>query len=218
MIFCDASSTAICAAAFLRTENDTKIENENDNENEQRSHCVTRWVQGQGHTHQDSKHPQLYLTAATLGVKMGPTLCPVLGIDPTTFRYFMDNTGTLLWIRGHGSDFKPYVKNKIHEIQLDSDASQWSPVTSEENPAEIGSRDASPQSLLVSELWQEGPAWFKRPETEWPSSEVVPPLNHPLPDQRKVAVRAHATLTEDHPLDRLINETSSYRRLVRKTG
>ena len=53
----------------------------------------------------------------------------------------------LWWIRGQGSNFKPYVKNKIYEIQLESDASQWRPVPTDSNPADICSRGTNPDAL-----------------------------------------------------------------------
>ena len=131
LIFCDASSTAYGCVAHLRTETGTDVH--------------VRFVASKAKVAPIKSRtiPQLELTAAALGVKFGQ----VISIDPATVAYFTDSTDTLLWIRGQGSNFKPYVKNKIYEIQLESDASQWRPVPTDSNPADICSRGTNPDAL-----------------------------------------------------------------------
>ena len=166
LIFCDASSTAYGCVAHLRTETGTDVH--------------VRFVASKAKVAPIKSRtiPQLELTAAALGVKFGQ----VISIDPATVAYFTDSTDTLLWIRGQGSNFKPYVKNKIYEIQLESDASQWRHVPTDCNPADICSRGAHPDALHGQSLWIQGPKCLRLPKSEWISTASLPHLDHPLPE------------------------------------
>ena len=95
---------------------------------------------------------QLELTAAARGVKFGQVIPEVLSIDLATVAYITDSTDTLWWIRGHCSNLKPYLKNKIYEIQLKSDASQSRHVPIDSNPADICSRGANPDALQYGQF------------------------------------------------------------------
>ena len=46
----------------------------------------------------------------------------------------------LYWIRGKGKQYRPFVANRIGEIQRQSNPEQWHYVESKENPADLCSR------------------------------------------------------------------------------
>ena len=60
-----------------------------------------------------------------------------------------------------------FVANRVAEILDTTDVSQWRHVSGINNPADIGTRAINIGELRRSE-WLIGPAWLKRPESEWP--------------------------------------------------
>jgi hypothetical protein len=82
--------------------------------------------------------------------------------------FYSDSTDVLWWIRGRGKDFRPFVANRVGEIQLASDPSQWQHVSTQENPADLCTRGATPLQLVEHPLWWEGPEWIKMQPNEWP--------------------------------------------------
>ena len=82
--------------------------------------------------------------------------------------FFSDSTDVLWWIRGRGRDFRPFVANRIGEIQLSTKPSQWQHVSTNKNPADLCSRGTSPVELVESRLWWNGPEWLIIARNEWP--------------------------------------------------
>ena len=66
----------------------------------------------------------------------------------------------LWWIRGHGWCFRPFVANRIGEIQMVTEPSQWQHVPIGENPADLCTRGPTPDELLKNSLWWHGPKWL----------------------------------------------------------
>ena len=60
-----------------------------------------------------------------------------------------------------------FVTNLVAEIIDTTDVSQWKHVSGINNPADIGTRAINIEELKRSE-WLTGPAWLKRPKSEWP--------------------------------------------------
>ena len=80
---------------------------------------------------------------------------------------WLDSTVALHWIRGAGN-YKQFVSNRVSKIQQHSSV-QWRHVTSQENPADLGSRGGSVQG---EELWWRGPKWLTEKEN-WPCDIVT---------------------------------------------
>lgn len=59
------------------------------------------------------------------------------------------------------------MSHRVGEIHNYSSADQWNHVKSHENPADIISRDCSPNQLNNNILWWEGSAWMKKEKSEW---------------------------------------------------
>ncbi|XP_053373983.1 uncharacterized protein LOC128546731 [Mercenaria mercenaria] len=78
----------------------------------------------------------------------------------------------LHWIRNRSTIFKPFVANRIGEIQYHSNPIQWRHVQGKQNPADILSRGCSISYLETNELWWNAPEFLKKNECEWPKSKV----------------------------------------------
>ncbi|GFU96543.1 DUF1758 domain-containing protein [Trichonephila clavipes] len=68
--------------------------------------------------------PRLELTAALLSARLAKQVSSCLKFDANIY-YWTDSLISYYWIRGDSSAFKPYIKNRVQEIQLFSDPMQW---------------------------------------------------------------------------------------------
>ena len=80
--------------------------------------------------------PRLELMGAILGLRLTQSLLTVLEVRMQCVTFYSDSTDVLWWIRGRGKDFRPFVANRIGEIQMFNEPSQWQHVSTEENPAD----------------------------------------------------------------------------------
>ena len=64
--------------------------------------------------------------------------------------FYSHSTVVLWWVRGHGRSFRPFVANRIGEIQMATDPSQKHHVVTEENPADLCTRGAFGKLSLVA--------------------------------------------------------------------
>ncbi|GFX66971.1 DUF1758 domain-containing protein [Trichonephila clavipes] len=70
---------------------------------------------------------------------------------------------------GDSSAFKPYIKNRVQEIQLLSYPMQWGHCPGKDNPADLLSRGTSSVKLAQNELWWHDPPWLKLTPDHWPN-------------------------------------------------
>lgn len=78
----------------------------------------------------------------------------------------------LYWIRGCSRKFKPFVANRVGEIQSLTDPEQWRHVPTKQNPADLLTRGLSVSTLIDEESWWKGPAFLTQEETEWPEKKI----------------------------------------------
>ncbi|GFY78150.1 integrase catalytic domain-containing protein [Trichonephila inaurata madagascariensis] len=74
-------------------------------------------------------------------------------------------------MKGSASKFKPFVSNRISEIQGNTDPMPWRHCSGKQNPADLLTRGLSSKELINSEKWWHGPAWLKDSENIWPELE-----------------------------------------------
>ena len=96
-----------------------------------------------------------------------------------------DSTIALGWIESSSARYKPFVGNRIAEIQrvCSKHAARWMWVPGDQNPADIPSRGIWPLDEKQTQLWMEGPEFLKT--GNWPDQ---PAMERPDLEQRKVAV------------------------------
>ncbi|GFR23334.1 DUF1758 domain-containing protein [Trichonephila clavata] len=68
--------------------------------------------------------PRLELTAALLSARLAKQVSSCLKFNANIY-YWTDSLISYFSLRGDSSAFKPYIKNRVQEIQLLSDPSQW---------------------------------------------------------------------------------------------
>ena len=84
---------------------------------------------------------------AYLESKLAHSVANVSSIPKQHMIFWSDSTDVLWWIRGYSRVFKPFVANRIGEIQLHSSQNQWRYIPTNMNPA-----DHLTRGLKVAEL------------------------------------------------------------------
>ena len=116
--------------------------------------------------------PRLELLAAIVALHLTTSITRVLDIPICNINFWSDSMDVLYWIRGRGNQFRPFVANRVGEIQRLTNPEQWQYVESKENPADICSRGMKAHSLMKGQLWWNGPQFLSTPETEWPQTKI----------------------------------------------
>ena len=138
--------------------------------------------------------PRLELMAGMVLVKLMSTvknaLCSQVQVQQT--KLWSDSMTALYWIMNRG-EWKQFVRHRVNEILKSSSKSDWSYCPSEENPADIGSRELMAVELNGNELWWKGPAWLIEAENSWPTEKSIHPTNESKEEEKKTAVTVLAT-------------------------
>ena len=141
--------------------------------------------------------PRLELMGAILGLRSTQSLPTVLEAPMQSMTFYSDITDVLWRIRGRGKDFRPFVANRIGEIQMFTEPSQWQHVSTVKNPTDLCTIKASPSELAECPLWCKGPNWLTNDFSEWSKMKVPDrPSKMPeiRPSKRKEEMNAYATL------------------------
>ncbi|XP_062134788.1 uncharacterized protein LOC133844705 [Drosophila sulfurigaster albostrigata] len=140
--------------------------------------------------------PRLELCGALLLAELSAALLPHFPTPDAETYLWTDSTIVLAWLDKQPCKWTTFVANRVAKIH--SVNSTWQHVRSEHNPADLASRGVSPQELLGSRLWWQGPEWLTHSPAQWPSPVIG--LDTEL-ECRAVKVHAAQVLCEDF-LDR----------------
>ncbi|XP_056643939.1 uncharacterized protein LOC130449895 [Diorhabda sublineata] len=143
--------------------------------------------------------PRLELCAAHLLAKLVNKVTTSLRLDFNSVTLWSDSTIVLGWIKTPVHLLKPFVRNRIAEIQELTDISSWRYVPSLENPADILSRGSYPSSLNNSNIWWQGPYWLQESPDLWPKDNKT---SIPLPEIKTTLV---AVSEFKFPFERISN-------------
>ena len=109
--------------------------------------------------------PRLELMGAVLSLRLTKEISKALNIPDAVF--WSDSVDVLWWLRNESRRFKPFVANRVVEIQSLSSSNQWRYVSTENNPADLATRGVTASGLACSEIWWQGTKFLKKPESEW---------------------------------------------------
>ena len=112
--------------------------------------------------------PRLELMAAVVGARLAMRISKVLDISVGSATFWSDSANVLWWIRGRSRQFKPFVANRVGEIQGYTNPDQWRYVPTELNPADFLSRGMKATDLIRNNAWWRGPDFLGEPEETWP--------------------------------------------------
>jgi len=117
--------------------------------------------------------PCLELMGAILGKRLALSIASTLVINKSSLTFWTDSTSVLRWIKGHGRHFKPFVANRVGEIQVEICPDRWRYVPTAENPADYLTHGTTLVELSQLAVWWKDPAFLSRSETDWPQLEGI---------------------------------------------
>ena len=104
--------------------------------------------------------PRLELMGAIVGMRLTTRISDVLGVKMEKVTFWCDSVNVLWWVRGRSRNFKPFVANRVGEIQTFTQPTQWRYVPTKVNPADILSRGMHAGELAECDSWWRGPVFL----------------------------------------------------------
>ena len=101
--------------------------------------------------------PRLKLFTAVVNARLLKYVAEALPIKMDSVICWTDSMVALHWIRGRSSCWKPFVGNRVAEIQSTWDPEYWKYCRSKENPADLLTRGLTRGDVISSTLWLNGP-------------------------------------------------------------
>ena len=165
--------------------------------------------------------PRLELMSARILAQLMDTikvaLQSQLKIDGVKF--WLDSKTALSWIQNKG-EWKQFVRHRVNEILKLTAKEDWAYCSTDENPADLGSRGVLASQLKENQLWWYGPSWLTGRPDEWPAMTEAYETPESQVEEKKSTT---GLLTEaEHPsgiaavMD--VNDYSTLQRLVRVTA
>ncbi|CAH2108129.1 unnamed protein product [Euphydryas editha] len=112
--------------------------------------------------------PRLELCGALLGARLCNKVTQSLRLK-VTCKFWCDSTIVLGWLQMPVHRLKPFVRNRVNEINEITAGYDWSYVASLDNPADLVSRGVKADLISACGLWWSGPNYLQNPPSTWPS-------------------------------------------------
>ncbi|UYV67935.1 hypothetical protein LAZ67_5002542, partial [Cordylochernes scorpioides] len=122
--------------------------------------------------------PRLELCAALLLSNLYDSICSSLLLQIDRPILWTDSQIVLSWIKSESKHWKPFVGNRIAEIQRLTLQSSWYYVSTKDNPADCASRGITSSELVNHSLWWNGPDWLSNSSLQDPL-----PITYELPKE-----------------------------------
>ncbi|XP_047032786.1 uncharacterized protein LOC124639459 isoform X1 [Helicoverpa zea] len=113
--------------------------------------------------------PRLELCGALLGARLCAKVQSSITLPITRCQFWCDSTIVLSWLAMSPNVLKPFVRNRVNEIQESTAGHTWSYVPSRFNPADLVSRGLKADLISECSLWWSGPEFLLNDETHWPA-------------------------------------------------
>ena len=160
--FVDASQSAYGTVVYLRSECES-------------GDVVVRFVASKTKVAplQSISVPCLELMGAILGKRLALSVAETLMINKSSITFWTDSTSVLWWVKGHSRQFKPFVANRIGEIQSEISPDRWRYIPTNENPADYLTCGTMLVELSQLRVWWEGPTFISKGEMDWPQPKMT---------------------------------------------
>jgi len=116
--------------------------------------------------------PRLELLAAVLELRLTESTSRVFSGALGQAVFWSDSMNVLWWLRGRSRRFKPFVANRVGEIQSLTNPKQWRYVSTHENPADVITRGTRISDMTKEEKWWNGPDFHQKEEPYWPVNRI----------------------------------------------
>ena len=156
--------------------------------------------------------PRLELCAVLLLSRLQKIVRESLALEISKTYLWSDSTIAIQWIKTEPHELKTFVANRVVEIQKNCQSCEWGHVASQDNPADLVSREMMPREILDSNIWRYGPFWLSQDEPLWPQLNFKEVAE--LPEKRTTVVSS--LCMKITIIDRnLLEKYSSIRKLQR---
>ena len=144
--------------------------------------------------------PRLELLGAVLVTQLVEFVRKALKLNSDCCYCWTDSMVTLGWIQDDPVRWKPFVANRVAQIQQSTTPSQWNHCPGVMNPADLVTRGISAEDLMKSDLWVRGPRFLEE-DMPFEIEESVEPVDcsEELVDRDTTLVAVNTT--ESHKLE-----------------
>ncbi|KRY44482.1 hypothetical protein T03_15120, partial [Trichinella britovi] len=125
--------------------------------------------------------PRLELMGALIAARLVRYVHGALRLDIHSLSCWSDSEVTLAWIQSAANQWKPFVRNRVEEIQQLVEPTSWRHCPGKSNPADVLSRGAALQELSKNRCWWQGPGWLAEPPDAWPKRRCQSDRHPPSP-------------------------------------
>lgn len=102
-----------------------------------------------------------------MGPRRPDSIEGILEIAKSEGLIWSDNIDVVWWVHGRSRKFKPFVTNRLSEIQSLTNPEQRRHVPTKQNPADLLKRGLSVSALIEEDRWWKSLAFLEKKETEW---------------------------------------------------
>ena len=95
--------------------------------------------------------PKKELMGAVTGLRPAVSVANALQVSVKQVKFWCDSMNTLWWIRGHSRSIKPFVENRVGEIQNITSPEQWRYVSTKDYPADHLTRGMAASALACND-------------------------------------------------------------------
>ena len=125
--------------------------------------------------------PKLELNGALLSARIRQFIEKEVNIEFSAIYHIVDSEIVRAMIQKESYGFNTFVATRVGEIQNLTSKEDWYWVESNDNVSDIITRGANPEEIGQGSIWQDGPAFIKKPVKQWPvkqsfSGTVLPEL------------------------------------------
>ncbi|GFV52373.1 zinc finger BED domain-containing protein 5 [Trichonephila clavipes] len=207
--FSDASQKAYGAAAFLRVKHKDRVSVD----------LVTS--KSRVAPLKRLSLPRLELMGALLAARLAKEVKKILDQKCSTRAFFWtDSQVTLHWIKGPSYRWKPFVANRVREIQSLTDPNSWFHCSGKDNPADLLTRGISVDALTTNSKWWNGSSFLRQIDFQTKGLDEAIPERVYLTEMRKNSnqkedISLTLTVTKNNFLENVIDISNNYVKLIR---
>ena len=197
--FSDASGTAYCAVVYTRVETEIGV----------RVQLVTSKTKVA--PLKKVSIPRLELLSCWLLARLLNSCSEILKgkFSPTSISLWNDSSSALGWIRGEDKRWSPWIEARVSKLRAIAEPSIWRHVPGNLNPADVATREISPDDVSSNSVWFNGPEFLRGEPETWPITSVDENVTLELKGTPRVVMANIACCTE--PIIDIAKYSSLYR-------
>ncbi|GFX90872.1 uncharacterized protein TNCV_3167031 [Trichonephila clavipes] len=165
--------------------------------------------------------PRLELMGSLLAARLAKEVKKILDQKCSTRVFFWtDSQVTLHWIKGPSHRWKPFVANRVREIQSLTDPNSWFHCYGKDNPADLLTRGISVDALTTNSKWWNGSSFLRQIDFQTKGLDEAIPERVYLTEMRKNSnpkedISLTLTVTKNNFLENIIDISNNYVKLIR---